>query len=171
VSKGVEAYVSISFGRLLLPSYFSTTVYKLRLFNSLSYTHATYKTANQSVGGNNLKLNGNWIENTPRWTNRTGLAWQHKMFVAQLTFTSVGKSFSDANNTVSSSNGVTGIIPAYNLWDASANWRFLKIYSLSAGINNLTNARYFSRRISMYPGPGILPADGRSLYFGFGVKI
>jgi Fe(3+) dicitrate transport protein len=171
VSKGVEAYVSISFGRLLLPSYFSTTVYKLRLFNSLSYTHATYKTAIQNLGGTNVQLSRKWIENTPRWMNRTGLAWQHKMFIIQLTFTYVGKSFSDANNTVSSPNGVTGIVPAYQLWDVSANWRFSRTFSVSAGINNIANTKYFSRRISMYPGPGILPADGRSWYIGLGVKI
>jgi Fe(3+) dicitrate transport protein len=171
ISKGIEAYVSFSFARLLWPTYTSRNLYRLRLFNSLSYTHAVYQNARQNINGVNTTLKGKWLENTPRWTNRTGLAWQQKALLTQITFTHVGKSYSDANNTTSSANGVTGIIPEYNVWDISTNWRFLKLYSISAGINNLLDTRYFNRRISMYPGPGILPADGRSFYLGFGVKI
>jgi Fe(3+) dicitrate transport protein len=37
---------------------------------------------------------------------------------------------------------------------------------LSFGINNLTDARYFTKRTAEYPGPGILPGIGRSLYLG-----
>jgi Fe(3+) dicitrate transport protein len=33
------------------------------------------------------------------------------------------------------------------------------------------NAKYFTRRINMYPGPGILPADGRTFNIGFGLKL
>jgi len=37
-------------------------------------------------------------------------------------------------------------------------------YRLSGGLNNIADARYYTRRINMYPGPGILPADGRTGY-------
>ena len=37
--------------------------------------------------------------------------------------------------------------------------------------NNLADAAYFSRRINMYPGPGILPGEGRTLYVTLGLKI
>ncbi|MDB5146314.1 MAG: TonB-dependent receptor, partial [Mucilaginibacter sp.] len=51
------------------------------------------------------------------------------------------------------------------------NYSFLKSYHLTANVNNIFNAKYFTRRINMYPGPGILPADGRTFNIGFGVKI
>jgi Fe(3+) dicitrate transport protein len=56
------------------------------------------------------------------------------------------------------------------VWDATFDWVILKNYRLGAGINNFTNEHYFNRRITMYPGPGILPADGRTFYISFGVK-
>lgn len=171
VSKGVEAYVSVSFARLLLPVYNASRLYRLRLFNSLSYTHARYVNGAINKGGVNTSLKGNWVEGTPGWTNRTGLAWQQKAFLTQLTFTYVGKSYADANNTVFNPLGATGLVPSYQLWDLSVNWRFLRNYSLSGGINNLANKKYFTRRINMYPGPGILPGDGRSFYISFGVKL
>jgi Fe(3+) dicitrate transport protein len=42
---------------------------------------------------------------------------------------------------------------------------------LESGINNLLNEKYFSRRITMYPGPGILPADGRTFYVTLKLSI
>ncbi len=170
LSKGVEAYVSFSFARLVLPDY-AGNLYKLRLFNSLSYTHARYLNAEVNKNGENTSLKGNWVEGTPEWTNRTGLAWQHRAFVTQLSFTYVGSSYSDANNTVFNPTGATGIVPSYQLWDISFEWQFLRHYSLSGGINNIGNAEYFTRRINMYPGPGILPGDGRSFYVTFGVRL
>jgi Fe(3+) dicitrate transport protein len=171
VSKGIEAYISVSFARLILPNYTASILYKLRLFNSLSYTHARYLNGEINKGGVNTSFKGNRLEGVAEWTNRTGLAWQHRAFVAQLGFTYVGKSFSDANNTVFNPIGATGVVPAYHLWDISANWNFLKNYSLSGGINNINNANYFTRRINMYPGPGILPGDGRSFYISLGVQL
>jgi Fe(3+) dicitrate transport protein len=38
-------------------------------------------------------------------------------------------------------------------------------------VNNLSDERYFTRRAGGYPGPGILPADGRNVYFSVGVKF
>jgi len=35
---------------------------------------------------------------------------------------------------------------------------------LEAGINNFTDNKYFTRRASGYPGPGIIPSDFRSYY-------
>jgi Fe(3+) dicitrate transport protein len=171
LSKGIEAYVSVSFARLLLPNYSAGKIYKLRLFNALSYTHARYLNGAINKGGVNTSLKGNWVEGTPEWTNRTGIAWQHKAFVSQVTFTYVSKSFSDANNTIFNPTGATGIVPAYQLWDLSLNWRFLKHYSLSGGINNIGDVKYFTRRINMYPGPGILPGDRRSFYVSLGIKL
>jgi Fe(3+) dicitrate transport protein len=42
---------------------------------------------------------------------------------------------------------------------------------LKAGINNVLDERYFTRRAGGYPGPGALPADGRSLFISIGAKL
>lgn len=51
------------------------------------------------------------------------------------------------------------------------NWNFLERYHVSVGVNNIANAEYFTRRITMYPGSGILPADGRTGYVGLGIVL
>jgi Fe(3+) dicitrate transport protein len=59
---------------------------------------------------------------------------------------------------------VSGIVPSYYVFDFSADYEFKKWFIISAGVNNLMNAMYFTRRAAGYPGPGILPSDGRSIY-------
>ncbi|MCS7074178.1 MAG: TonB-dependent receptor, partial [Bacteroidia bacterium] len=39
-----------------------------------------------------------------------------------------------------------------------------KKFTLEANCNNLANTAYFTRRAEAYPGPGIIPSDGRSFY-------
>jgi Fe(3+) dicitrate transport protein len=51
---------------------------------------------------------------------------------------------------------------------ASYEYKFLKF---EASVNNLTDNMYFTRRATGYPGPGILPSDGRSLFFTVQVKF
>ena len=50
--------------------------------------------------------------------------------------------------------------------DRPARYRLAPRYELTLGVNNLTGARYFTKRTGEYPGPGILPGIGRSLYAG-----
>jgi Fe(3+) dicitrate transport protein len=59
-----------------------------------------------------------------------------------------------------------GLIPAYTLLDLSASARVAQQRQLTLGVNNLTDARYFTKRTAEYPGPGILPGIGRSFYVG-----
>lgn len=69
-----------------------------------------------------------------------------------------GKIFSDATNTtLASENGLTGVLEDYNVFDFSSEYKFLEVYNIRAGINNLFNENYATRRASGYPGPGILP--------------
>jgi Fe(3+) dicitrate transport protein len=80
--------------------------------------------------------------------------------------------FTDANNTSTpTANGQNGLIPAYNVWDFTATYRLNEQFSIKAGVNNLTDERYFTRRAGGYPGPGLLPADGRSFWLSLNVKL
>lgn len=116
-------------------------------------------------------MTGNHAEGTPEWIERSGLQFHYHSLSRSIQYSFVGKGFSDTNNTQLNPTGASGIVPAYHVWDWSFSWHFLNIYHLSGGINNVANAKYFTRRINMYPGPGILPADGRSFYVSVGVKI
>jgi outer membrane receptor for Fe3+-dicitrate len=75
------------------------------------------------------------------------------------------------DSVISSSNGVIGLILAYHVWDWNCSWQFSEQFHVSGSINNLTNEKYFNRRITMYPGPGILPADGRTVTISLGLDI
>jgi Fe(3+) dicitrate transport protein len=54
--------------------------------------------------------------------------------------------------------------------DLAFSYRY-KWMSVATGINNLTDNRYFTRRADGYPGPGIIPSDGRSFYVTLGIKL
>jgi Fe(3+) dicitrate transport protein len=69
--------------------------------------------------------------------------------------------FSDATNaTLPSGDAVIGVISSYFVADLSFRWDVLPVFRIEGGVNNLTNARYFTRRAVSYPGPGIIPSDG-----------
>jgi Fe(3+) dicitrate transport protein len=168
VAKGVEAYVNVSLWKLMEGSNQNVDI---RIFNSTSYNHARYTSGAMNYNGENKDLNGNHLEGVPDWINRTGLELRYKGILTTLQTSSVSENYSDANNTAFNPTGATGIVPSYRVWDWSFSWNFMKIYHLSSGVNNLTNLMYFTRRINMYPGPGILPADGRTFYLSLGIKI
>lgn len=58
-------------------------------------------------------------------------------------------------------NGARGRVPAYTVVDgAVTRTRWLR---LGAGMRNLLGARYFIKRPTFDPGPGVWPSDGRAL--------
>ena len=82
----------------------------------------------------------------------------------------VGDAYGDATNAKLSDDPVAGYIPAYTVLDFSAAYR-IKNYSLKAGVNNIMDKAYFTRRTDEYPGPGIIPSVGRSFYIGIAAKF
>jgi len=167
VAKGIETYLSVS----LLRSFDEGASGDIQLFNSLSYDHARYTTGSISQGATNISLVGHYAEGTPDWIERAGLTYFDRHISSTLQYSYVSKTFSDANNTVFNPTGASGVVPAYHVFDWAFNYSFLGNYHLIANVNNLFNAKYFTRRINMYPGPGILPADRRTFNLGFGVKF
>jgi Fe(3+) dicitrate transport protein len=168
VAKGFELYANIS---LLKLAGGAATHGDIRIFNSTALTNARYVTGALSNNVENLSIVGKRVENVPDWIVRSGLELQYKGATATIQTSHTSKQFNDANNTNFSTTGLTGVIPSYTVYDLSFDFRLMKNYHISAGVNNLANAKYFSRRINMYPGPGILPADGRTFYFTLGLKI
>ena len=154
----------------------------LDLFGALSLLDARY-TSFRSFGTTGsgattqiveTSLKDREVENAPRLTLRSGLTFAHRGFSATGQVSRVAATFADAANTdVPTANAQAGRIPAYTVADLSATYKCgpQQRYRLSAGLNNLFDARYFTRRAGGYPGPGVLPADGRTWYAGVGVML
>lgn len=168
VAQGLEAYINLSLTKIVSGQ---AGMSDWRLFSSIAYTHGRYTSGSFSNGTENISLIGRRVENTPELIQRGGLEYRHKNIASTFQVSYVSDQFSDANNTQSTPTGIVGYIPSYTLLDWAFNWKFLSKYHLSIGVNNLANIRYFSRRINMYPGPGILPGDGRSFYMTLGLKL
>ncbi|WP_158799022.1 TonB-dependent receptor domain-containing protein [Pedobacter sp. L105] len=167
VAKGAEVYTSLSLWHI----FDQQSNNDIRVFNSFSYDHARYTSGTLSTGTSNISLKGNWLEGTPQFINRAGLTYLNHSITTTFQMSYVGKNFTDANNTIFNSTGLSGIVPAYHVFDWSFNYSFLQRYHIFTNINNVLNAKYFTRRITILPGPGILPADGITFNVGFGIKI
>jgi Fe(3+) dicitrate transport protein len=95
-----------------------------------------------------------------------------KGFSATIQLSKVAAVYTDAENTeVSNAQGTIGKLPAYQVMDAALTYKFLKYYNVKAGINNLTDEKYASRRATGYPGPGILPGNGRTYFLSLGATF
>lgn len=164
-ASGLESYLELS----LIGS--ANQSFELSLFNSLAYTHARYLSGHLNQNGENQDLKGNHVEGVPDWINRAGLDIRFKTLSSRLQFTHISEKYNDANNTIFDPVGTSGLIPSYSITDWSFKWKIFDHYHFSGGVNNLMNAKYFSRRIPFYPGPGILPGDGRTFYLTLGVKF
>lgn len=173
ISRGFEGYVEVD---PITAIFESSRVGYLHLFASLAFVDATYGDFEVTTVSNGQiqirNLEGNRVENAPRKINRFGATYTYDTFSMTWQLSDIGEAFSDASNTVVPNAAATvGLIPAYRVQDLSASWNFWKQHSLKAGVNNLTDARYFTRRAGGYPGPGIMPADGRTFYLTAALKF
>ncbi|MFM7630088.1 MAG: TonB-dependent receptor domain-containing protein [Algoriphagus sp.] len=173
ISRGFEGYVEVD---PITALFESSQVGYLHLFASLAFVDATYgdfevsSVSNGQIQKRNLK--GNRVENAPRKINRFGATYNISKFSMTWQWSDIGESFADASNTVApNAAAMVGLIPAYQVQDLSASWNFWKQHSIKAGVNNLSDARYFTRRAGGYPGPGIMPADGRTFYLTAALKF
>lgn len=162
-SKGFEAYVEFNPIRAFAKSKHGDLI----IFGSYGYTDAKY-----SGDHKDANTKGKKVENAPTNIFRGGITGGYKGFLLTAQVSSVGETFSDANNTVAASaNGNTGLIPSYTVTDLTATYKFSKGLNLKAGVNNLFGERYFTRRAGGYPGPGALPADGTTFFISVGAKL
>ena len=163
ISKGFEGFMEVNLLRLVS----SKSKSEIKLFTSYSFTDARYDNDYKDE-----QIKGKQIENAPRHIVRTGVTFIYNNFKLTNQFSYVDDCYSDAGNTkIPTANAQTGLIPSYRIFDLSAALDFKKIYNIKAGINNLLNEKYFTRRSSGYPGPGLLPGDGRTFFITLGAKL
>lgn len=172
-SRGMEAVVEFSPVKAFLPK---ATWGDVKVFASYSYTEAKYDDFDvvQKVGNALVKtsLTDKYVENAPLNILRSGLTYTYKGFSLTGQLSYVDRAFADANNTMAATaNGQNGVIPAYTIGDMFLAYAFKKHFTLRGGVNNLGNTAYFTRRAGGYPGPGLLPADGRNFFLSVGAKF
>ncbi|MGB8195355.1 MAG: TonB-dependent receptor, partial [Chitinophagaceae bacterium] len=154
--------------------------YKLRLTNNLyagiftstSYMKAEYISGQVSAGTENKSIAGNKVEAVPEWISRNGLDVLYKGFACTLLYNYTSSSYSDALNTVvPPASGARGFTPSYSVWDFNASGRINALFTVRAGVNNIFDKHYYTKRPTFYPGPGIWPSDGRNAYVTLGFKL
>jgi Fe(3+) dicitrate transport protein len=162
-SKGIESYVEFNPWRAFSQNAKADVI----VFGSYGYTRARYSNDHKDAA-----TKGKKVENAPEHIFRGGITAGTKNFLFTTQVSHVSSTYSDANNTeIPTSNANNGLIPAYTVTDLTANYKFSKGLNIKTGINNLFDKRYFTRRAGGYPGPGALPADGRTFFISVGVKI
>lgn len=113
-------------------------------------------------------IEGNEVEFIPLVNLKTGMTFGYKKFMSSLQLTYLSEQYTDATNAeideTDNVRGIEGQIPAYHIVDLSFSYPFNKYLKLETGINNLTDNKYFTRRATGYPGPGIIPSSPRTFY-------
>ena len=172
-SKGFEGLVEFS----PMKAFSKSTKADASFFVSYSYTDAKYGNLKLIIKNNDnqlveTNLKNKKVENAPENIIRTGMtiSYNKLSLTGQLSY--VDESYADANNTIAvSANAQNGLIPSYTVIDLTAVYKYSAKLNIKAGINNLGNQKYFTRRAGGYPGPGALPSDGSTFFVSVGAKF
>lgn len=137
--------------------------FKTDWFLSGSVNYARYT-------GGVAEVVGNVVEYAPSWMLRSGFGISWKKWQLMLIGSGTGSQYGDATNAIQTVAATSGYMPAWAVLDLSIRYE-VKRFSVQAGIQNLANHRYISRFAGGYPGPGILPGEGRSFWINCGVRV
>ena len=113
----------------------------------------------------------NQVEFIPRHNFKTGLKFGYKDFVFNIQYSYVSEQYTDSSNALQGNlSGVIGQIPSYEIADISISYK-LKNIIFETGINNILDEKYFTRRATGYPGPGIIPSPPKNAYLTVELKF
>ena len=162
VIMGLESYAEADFLQMAQPN---NNLLRGVLFANIAFIHSAYKKS--ELPG----IVGNQVEFVPNINLKTGIRLGCDKFNASFQYTYMSDQYSEATNARDGGvSAVIGLIPAYNVMDFSVSYQYNR-FKIEGNINNLTNQMYYTRRATGYPGPGILPSDGRAFYLTLMVKI
>jgi len=176
-NKGVEASFDLNIFKAIK---LKEQIGSLNIFGSLAFIDATYKDfkltsvsgapPNVSIKEDNLQ--GKKVENTPSQIHNLGFTYAKKGFSATIQTRINSQVFTDATNTDAPNAAATiGKIDRYQVYDFSAEYKFLHHYNVKFSLNNCANTKYATRRAGGYPGPGLLPGEARTFIVGIGMKL
>ncbi|MBL7559752.1 TonB-dependent receptor [Olleya sp. YSTF-M6] len=158
---GIESLVEFNLESLLLKN----EDYIFNYYVNFSYVDSEYTRSN-AIG-----VVGNKVEFIPNYNFKTGVRLGYKDFLSNIQYTYLSSQFTDATNSVDGNlSGVVGQIPAYDVLDVSLSYKY-KQFKLEAGVNNVLDNAYYTRRATGYPGPGIIPSANRNFYTTLEVKF
>jgi Fe(3+) dicitrate transport protein len=159
---GIEAYGEADVLHIFRPALKEWTGV---IFNNIALIQSQYSKSEI------VKVEGKNVEFVPAINLKNGVRVGYNNLKASFQFTYLSKQYSDATNQGPGDPGaIVGIIPEYAVMDLSLSYQ-IKKFRVEGSINNVSNKMYFTRRATGYPGPGILPSDGRSLFLTLQVKI
>ncbi len=151
---GLELFGEVNLLKLVKKKYTNSS---LNLFANLAFVNARY------INTVDNTIKNKQVEMVPPVIIRSGFSYKNNRFSSSLQFSYVAQHFSDATNAKRTSTAVEGLIAGYKVMDLSASYNWKNV-SLEASCNNLLNEKYYTRRAEAYPGPGIIPSDGRGFY-------
>lgn len=166
---GVECFIDFNILKLLNVN---QSKHKVTLFFNGAISRGHYREIEEKATSGVESYNR--IENLPLYNIKSGISYGFKSFRCSLQNTYVSAQFSDANNSTLKNdvtNGIQGVIPAYTVFDFSSQYEISKNFVFGFSMNNIANKAYFTRRATGYPGPGILPAQGRTWFFTLEAKF
>ena len=158
---GLESVIDINFKKIINMG----EQYSFNYFINSSVINSRYTRA--ITNG----IVGNKVEFVPNVNLKTGVSFGVDNFTSSIQYTYLSDQFSDAENSVSGDiSGIVGVIPSYDILDISASYKY-KFMKLELGVNNVLDNRYFTRRATGYPGPGIIPSIPRNWYLTLQLKF
>ena len=152
---GLESYLELDVWKWLKGMQTKTSV---SVFSNLSFISAKYVNSKESA------IEGRRVEFVPNIVFKTGISVRHNKWAASYQYSYTGEQYTDATNAKFTANAIDGIVPSYGIMDLTLQYNLNKYFSFYGSINNLADAKYFTRRADSYPGPGIVPSDGRGFY-------
>jgi len=171
VSQGIESFVEIDPIKIFYPN---SRIGNISLFVSYAYVDAKYTEWNNPSIANDpgTSIKDKRVENAPKSIGRYGATYSIKKFSSTFQLNQVSDVFTDAVNTEkANATSTVGKISGYTVMDISMTYLFAQKYNVKAGINNLADETYATRRSGGYPGPGLLPANGRTWFISFGARF
>ena len=158
---GIESLIDFNLKKII----FNKENYSLNYFINTSFINSEY--ISSEIPG----IKGKKVEFVPKSNIKTGLRFGYNNFMLSAQYSYMSKQFTDSSNAISGNlSGVIGQIPAYKILDLSLSYYF-KNFTFESGVNNLLNEKYFTRRATGYPGPGIIPSSPRTFYLTMEIKI
>lgn len=160
IHQGIEFYVEAD----LAKSFALDSLFTLSVFTNTTVLQASYTNAQETV------FEGKKVEYVPELITRTGLTFGYKNWQSSLLYSHTSQQYSDASNAPFQADATFGLIPAYSIWDITTQYKYRQ-FTGSFTVNNITNEMYFTRRATGYPGPGIIPSDGRNYTITVGARF
>lgn len=173
ITSGFEGFAEVNILKALL----SESSHDFSIFGSLTFQNSRYAdftTRNFSNGRfNETSFKDKRVENTPNSIHRLGATYAYAgKYSITYQWNYVGQQFTDATNTdAPNAAGTAGSLPAYEISDLSLSAKLNDYLVFRASLNNVFDARYATRRAGGYPGPGLLPGEGRNFACSLTVKL